>query len=170
MVASPPPAEALTVAAHPERLGDAAPRRSPYDQGTQRNGAALHRAYQRAFEERDRPALLALIAEDARWHVFGDSAIAGTVRGRDETWELFFAPQWDTPRELESHDVLDNGEHIVAPGAVSFAGADGDVRFKTVEVYHHEEGLLTGRWFFVDRRQELDRLLDGIFSNDQEAA
>lgn len=93
--------------------------------------------------------------------------MAGTVRGRDKIWEKFFAPQWDTPRQLEVHDLLDNGEHIVALGAVSFAGADGDVRFKTVEVYHDGEGLLTERWFFVDRRQELDRLLDGIVSDDQ---
>jgi ketosteroid isomerase-like protein len=137
--------------------------------GTEHKGSALHDAYQRAFEERDRQALLALIAEDAQWHVFGDSAFAGTVRGRDKIWETFFAPQWDTPRQMEIHDVLDNGEHIVALGAVSFSGADGGVRFKTVEVYHHEDGLLTERWFFVDRRQELDRLLDQIASDEQEA-
>jgi hypothetical protein len=69
---------------------------------------------------------------------------------------------------MEIHDVLDNGDHIVALGTVSFSGADGAVRFKTVEVYHHEHGLLTERWFFVDRRQELDRLLDQIASDEQE--
>jgi ketosteroid isomerase-like protein len=132
--------------------------------GTERSGATIHRAYQRAFEERDRPALLALIAEDARWHVFGDSALAGTVRGRDAIWARFFAPQWDAPRQLDVHDVLESDDHIVALGEVSFPGADGEVRFKTVEVYHHEDGRLTERWFFVDRRQELDRLLDGIAS------
>jgi hypothetical protein len=47
---------------------------------------------------------------------------------------------------------------------VSFAGTDGAVHFKTVEVYHHEDGRFTERWFFVDRRQELDRLLDEIAS------
>jgi ketosteroid isomerase-like protein len=130
-------------------------------------GLALHRAYQRAFEERDRQALLELIAEDAQWHVFGDSTLAGTVRGRDEIWEKFLAPQWDTPRQLEIHDVLDNSEHVVALGEVSFSGADGDVRFKTVEVYHHEDGVLTERWFFVDRRQELDRLLDEIVFDER---
>jgi ketosteroid isomerase-like protein len=132
-------------------------------------GLALHRAYQRAFEERDRQALLELIAEDAQWHVFGDSTLAGTVRGRDEIWEKFLAPQWDTPRQLEIHDVLDNSEHVVALGEVSFSGADGDVRFKTVEVYHHEDGVLTERWFFVDRRQELDRLLDEIVFDERGA-
>jgi ketosteroid isomerase-like protein len=135
--------------------------------GTERSGLALHRAYQRAFEERDRQALLELIAEDAQWHVFGDSALAGTVRGREEIWKKFLAPQWDTPRQLEIHDVLDSGEHVVALGEVSFAGADGEVRFKTVEVYHHEDGVLTERWFFVDRRQELDRLLDEIVFDER---
>jgi ketosteroid isomerase-like protein len=132
---------------------------------TERSGSDLHRAYQRAFEERDRRALLGLIAEDAKWHVFGDSALAGTAQGRDEIWETFFAPQWDTPRQLEVHAVLDDDEHVVALGEVSFSGADGEVRFRTVEVYHHEDGLLTERWFFVDRRQELDRLLEVIASD-----
>jgi ketosteroid isomerase-like protein len=132
---------------------------------TERSGSDLHRAYQRAFEERDRQALLGLIAEDAKWHVFGDSALAGTAQGRDEIWEKFFAPQWDTPRQLEVHAVLDDDEHVVALGEVSFSGAEGEARFKTVEVYHHEDGLLTERWFFVDRRQELDRLLDVIASD-----
>jgi uncharacterized protein len=134
---------------------------------TERSGSALHRAYQRAFEERDRQALLELIDEDAQWHVFGDSAMAGTVRGRDEIWERFFAPQWDTPRQMEIHDVLDNGEHVVALGEVSFPGEDGEVRFKTVEVYHHAGGRLTERWFFVDRRQDLDRLLDLIAADGE---
>jgi uncharacterized protein len=132
---------------------------------TERSGSDLHRAYQRAFEERDRDALLDLIAEDATWHVFGDSALAGTASGRDEIWERFFAPQWDTPRELEVHTVLDDDAHVVALGELAFSRADGEVRFKTVEVYHHEDGLLTERWFFVDRRQELDRLLEAIASD-----
>jgi uncharacterized protein len=132
---------------------------------TARSGSDLHRAYQRAFEERDRDALLGLIAEDAQWHVFGDSALAGTARGRDEIWERFFAPQWDTPRGLEIHTVLDDDAHVVALGELSFSGADGEVRFKTVEVYHHEDGLLTERWFFVDRRQELDRILEVLASD-----
>ncbi|MFA9432271.1 nuclear transport factor 2 family protein [Egicoccus sp. AB-alg2] len=87
---------------------------------SERSGSALHRAYQRAFEERDRDALLSLITEDAQWHVFGDSAMAGTVRGRDEIWETFFDPQWDAPRQMEIHDVLDNGEHVVALGELAF--------------------------------------------------
>jgi ketosteroid isomerase-like protein len=132
--------------------------------GTERSGTALHRAYQRAFEQRDREALMELIAEDAQWHVFGDSALAGTVRGREQIWDRFFAPQWDAPRQLDVHDVLETDEHIVALGEVSFAGTDGAVHFKTVEVYHHEDGRFTERWFFVDRRQELDRLLDEIAS------
>jgi uncharacterized protein len=132
--------------------------------GAERSGSALHRAYQRAFEQRDREALLELIDEDAQWHVFGDSALAGTVRGRKEIWDRFFAPQWDEPRQLDVHDVLESGQHVVALGEVSFAGTDGAVRFKTVEVYHHEDGRFTERWFFVDRRQELDRLLDEISS------
>jgi ketosteroid isomerase-like protein len=138
--------------------------------GSERSGSALHRAFQRAFEQRDRRALLALIAEDAQWHVFGDSALAGTVRGRDDIWETFFAPQWETPRELEIHDVLDNGVHIVALGAVSFPAADREVSFKTVEIYHHEGGLLTERWLFVDRRQELDRLLEEIVVDEPGAS
>jgi ketosteroid isomerase-like protein len=135
--------------------------------GADRSGSALHRAHQRAFKERDRQALLSLIAEDAQWHIFGDSAFAGTVRGREDTWETFFAPQWHTPRQLQVHDVLDNGEHIVALGEVAFAEADGELRFKTVEIHDHADGRLTERWFFVDRPEELDRLLDGSASDDQ---
>lgn len=129
------------------------------------SGSAIHHAYQRAFEEQDRQALMELIAEDAQWHVFGDSAFAGTVRGREDIWDRFFAPQWDAPRQLDIHDVLESDDHIVALGEVSFSGPDGAaIRFRTVEVYHHEHGRLTERWFFVDRREELDRLLDEMVS------
>jgi ketosteroid isomerase-like protein len=130
------------------------------------SGAELHRAYQRAFEERDRQALLNLIAEDAQWHVFGDSAFAGTIRGRDAIWEKFAAPQWDTPRQMEVHEVLESEDHIVVLGEVSFSQPGGASRFKTVEVYHYDGGQLTERWFFVDRRGDLDELLDRIASAD----
>ncbi|MFA9432270.1 hypothetical protein [Egicoccus sp. AB-alg2] len=40
------------------------------------------------------------------------------------------------------------------------------MRIKTVEVYHHRDGQLTERWFFVDRRQELDRLLDASVTEE----
>ena len=130
------------------------------------SGAELHRAYERAFEERDRQALLNLIAEDAQWHVFGDSAFAGTIRGRDAIWEKFAAPQWDTPRQMEVHEVLESEDHIVVLGEVSFSQPGGASRFKTVEVYHYDGGQLTERWFFVDRRRDLDALLDRIAAAD----
>jgi hypothetical protein len=92
----------------------------------------------------------------------------GSGRNRSRTQrdlgQVLRAAVWDEPRQLDVHDVLESGQHVVALGEVSFAGTDGAVRFKTVEVYHHEDGRFTERWFFVDRRQELDRLLDEIAS------
>jgi hypothetical protein len=93
--------------------------------------------------------------------------LAGTLRGRDAIWEKFAAPQWHVPRRMEIHEVLDSGEHIVVLGEVSFPGPDGESRFKTVEVYHYGGGQLTERWFFVDRRQELDELLDRIAAEEE---
>lgn len=120
----------------------------------------LLRRYLRAWEERDRDAIMDLIAEDATWHVFGGSNLAGTVEGRDAIWERFFEPLWDTPTNPELHDILENDEHTVGIGAAVFELPDGEHRFKTVEVYHHRDGQLTERWFFTDRRSELDEVLD----------
>ena len=124
-------------------------------------GDLVRRSYE-AFVERDRETILDLLAEDATWHVFGSSGLAGTVEGRDAVWERFFEPMWDSPTTPEVHDILDSDEHVVVLGEVVFDLPDGEHRFKFVEVYHHEDGQLTERWFFTDRRAELDDVLDRI--------
>jgi ketosteroid isomerase-like protein len=125
-------------------------------------GAHLLREAYRAFKERDRETILSLIAEDAKWHVFGESSLAGTVEGREAVWERFFAPMWDTQTLPEIHDILESDDHVVALGEVAFDLPDGERRFKSVEVYHYADGQLTERWFFTDRRAELDEVLDRI--------
>jgi ketosteroid isomerase-like protein len=128
------------------------------------NGTEILRASHEAFERGDRQGVLDHIAEDATWHVFGGSSFAGSVQGRDAIWERFFAPLMGAPSgpDPQIHDILESDEHVVALGEVVFDLPDGERRFKSVEVYHHEDGQLTERWFFTDRRDELDEVLDRI--------
>jgi hypothetical protein len=114
-------------------------------------GAQAARTAYKAFEDRDRDALLGTIAEDVTWH----GPLLGTTQGRDAVWEQFFAPLWQAPIRSEIHDVLDNGEHVVTLSEVVFDLPDGPRSWKVAEVGHYNDaGQLTERWAFVEREQE----------------
>lgn len=121
-------------------------------------GAEALRKGHRAFNDRDRDALLDLFAEDVTWHVDGNGPGAGTHRGRDAVWENFFQFLWEAPARVEDHDILDNAEHTVAIGEFVFDLEDEQKTWKFVEVTHmNETGKLKERWALVERQDELDQ-------------
>ena len=114
-------------------------------------GAQALRTAHEAFNERDRDTLLGVLAEDIDWH----GPLQGTLRGRAEVWERFFAPLWEAPVRTEVHDILDNGEHVVALAQVVFDVPDGPRSWKVCEVCHcNAAGQVTERWATVENEQE----------------
>ena len=114
-------------------------------------GARSVRTRAEALNERDRDKLLAVLAEDISWH----GPLQGTLHGRDEVWERFYAPLWEAPARGEVHDILDNGEHVVVLGEAIIDLPEGTRSWKSVEVCHYNDhGQITERWAFVEHEQE----------------
>jgi ketosteroid isomerase-like protein len=128
------------------------------------DGARILREGHRAFNDRDREALMEVIAEDVTWHVRGNSPITGTLHGRDEVWERFFAPFWEAPARVEDHDILASDEHVAALSEIVFDLPDGERRWEAVEVCHFDDGRITERWLSVDRRAEVDAFIEQMMA------
>lgn len=121
--------------------------------------AAVVRSAHEAFNQRDRDAFLARLAEQVVWHVPGDNPMAGTYAGRERLWEGFMEPMWGSPARIEDREVLVNGDHVVATGEAVHNFGDGERRFETVEVLRVDDGHVVERWEFTSGQTELDELL-----------
>lgn len=111
-----------------------------------------------AFNERDLDTLKECFTDDIRWHNDGRSALAGTIQGRDSLMRDFFEAQKDAPFQLETHDVLANGEHLVSIGTLHI-DLGGETRsFRFSEVCHTRDGKISERWGLAEDQQGLDEL------------
>lgn len=123
------------------------------------SGAALVRRLHQAFNDRDRDAFLACLAEDVTWHVEGDNPSAGTYAGRGPAWEEHFGPLWPSPARVRDDEVVEHGEHVVALGEVLHNFGDGERAWRTVEVFRVADGHVAQRQAFTTGQDELDHLL-----------
>lgn len=114
------------------------------------------KALHRAFNDRDRDALLACLREDVTWHVEGEHPMAGTYKGADGLWDGHFAPLWASPARYEDHDVRDHGDHVVAFAEVFHNFGEGERGYETVEVLRVDGGRVAERWAFTSGQGELD--------------
>ncbi len=118
-------------------------------------------AYRRtvdAFRDRDFDAIRSLVAEDVVWHVPGEHAMAGEIRGLDAlvAWLGRLGEFGFTIRE---HDVFGNDEHVCA---LSYIGARRPgVEFETrvTSVFHFRDGRQVERWFYPEDMADLGRHL-----------
>jgi ketosteroid isomerase-like protein len=117
------------------------------------------RTLHQAFNARDRDGLLACLAADVRWHVPGESPMAGTYAGRDELWTRYLEPLWPSPARVEAEQVIERGEHAVAVGDAVHDFGKGERRFPTLEVFRLDGGLIGERWEFTSGQRELDEML-----------
>ena len=113
-----------------------------------------------AFNDRDRDALLGLIADDAAWNVPGDNPMSGTYRGRDQIWENVFAPMWDAPLRIETHEVISTNKHVTARVELVANLGGEERRFELFETARFEDGKLIGRWSFIDDQSAVDQFIE----------
>lgn len=121
-------------------------------------GAEVVGRLHEAFNCRDREALLGCLAEDVAWHVGGDHPLAGTFVGRDGLWEGSLEPVWMSPARLETHAVLEHGEHVVALVEWFHDFGEGEQGWEGVEVFRLAGGQVVERREFTSHQAELDRL------------
>ena len=111
------------------------------------NEEILRKGYE-AFNSGDMDAVRETFADDIQWHVAGTTELAGDYKGLDEVFQFFgkFIGMFDTPPQLELHDVLANDEHAVAL-TKSKASKGGKTRESTaVHVFHVKDGKATEFW------------------------
>ncbi len=127
-----------------------------YENGT---GAEVVRAVHRAFNDRDRDALLGCLAQDVSWHVAGDEPLAGSYEGRSGLWEGYLEAMWPSPARVEDRDVREQGEYVVAFATAIHNFGEGEQSWETVEVFRLDGGRVVERWEFTSDQAELDRFL-----------
>lgn len=113
-----------------------------------------------AFNARDRDALLALLAEDVRWHLPGPHSPAGGFAGRQAVWDGVFAPLWASPARLEDRQIVEHGEHVVAFVEWFHNFGEGERGWKAVEVLRLAGGLVVERHEHMSHQEELARLFE----------
>src|SRR5438093_11456945 len=125
--------------------------------------AASYRRTADAFRAGDLETLAELFDEDVIWHIPGASPLAGEVRGRDALWKWFdrLREVTDGTFTLEDHDVLGNGDHVVALNVMSAVTDGVRVHVNMVNVMHFRDGRQQERWFHPWDMAAWDTILGG---------
>lgn len=132
--------------------------------GTAEGKADVVRRMHQAVNDRDRERVLSFLTEDVVWHVSGDNPLAGTLRGREELWERFGAPMFETPARIHDREVIAHGDFVVAFYEVENDFGDGMQTFTEVEVFRLDaDGRIAERWEFVSGQEDVDRQLTRAF-------
>jgi len=108
----------------------------------------LARKGYKAFSAGDMDTVRTLFADDIVWHLPGRNPLSGDYKGQGEVFGLFAKNMEMTGGtfRLEVHDVLANGEHIVAM-VVATAQREGKrLEDRQVHVLHAKDGKITEFW------------------------
>ena len=116
--------------------------------GEHSNATAYRRTVD-AFRDRDFVALRSLVAEDVVWHVPGENAMAGEIRGLDAlvAWLGRLGEFGFTIRE---HDVFGNDEHVCALSYIGARRPGVEVETRVTSVFHFRDGRQVERWFYPE--------------------
>jgi ketosteroid isomerase-like protein len=120
------------------------------------NATAYRRAAD-AFRARDFAALARVVDDDVVWHVPGDHALAGDVRGREAlvAWLSRVAALGFQVRE---HDVFGNDEHVCALSVMGARRPGVEVETRVVSIFHFRDGRQVERWFYPEDALAWDRI------------
>ena len=117
----------------------------------------LARRGYKAFSEGDMETLTELIAEDAVWHIGGNSSLTGDYNGRDAIFGLFATFAEASP-QIEVHDILANDDHTVVLTRLTANRQGKTVDTRTCDTTHLVNGQVTEFWSFGEDQAALDEL------------
>ncbi|HDK45223.1 MAG TPA: nuclear transport factor 2 family protein [Actinobacteria bacterium] len=105
----------------------------------------------RCFSEGDCDGFVREFADDAVWHVRGDTPLAGDKVGREEILEFLRSLAQDTHGSfmIEVHDVLANDLHTVVLAHTTVNRDEGTYTADEVHVFCTKEGRITEAWGFT---------------------
>lgn len=111
----------------------------------------IKREYQ-AFADGDFSGLARLFADEAVWHVRGDSSLAGDHVGRDSIVDFLekLAREANQSFMFELHDILANDQHTVVLAHTTVQREEVTYTADEVHVFcTNDEGLITEAWGFT---------------------
>ena len=103
----------------------------------------------RAFTEGDFSGLAKLFAEDAVWHVRGDTPLAGDLSGCEAIVDVLRRLARETHESflIEVHDIVANDQHTVVLAHTTVKRDDRTYTADEVHVFcTNEDGLITEAW------------------------
>ena len=105
----------------------------------------------RCFTEGDYEGFAREFANNAVWHVRGDTPLAGDKVGRDGIREFLRTLAEDTDESfmIEVHDVLANDMHTVVLAHTTVHRGDETYTADEVHVFCTKEGEITEAWGFT---------------------
>ncbi len=115
---------------------------------TAQDDARIIRSGYEAFGKGDIPAVLALFAEDIKWHIPGRNPLAGDYVGAEAVLGFFGKLQERSGGSfrLEVHDLLASEDHVVALCTEIAHRGDTSLNSQTVHVWHLRDGKATEFW------------------------
>ena len=112
------------------------------------NADLMRKAFEAASAS-DITAMVEMIADDAKWHVPGTSALAGDYEGKEEILTRWFGPAMPegmTSWQSELHAVLADDDHTVALIRNTVSRGGETFQLDTVFVAHVAGGKVTEAW------------------------
>jgi uncharacterized protein len=101
-----------------------------------------------AFNKGDMDTIRETFGEGIVWHITGRSELAGDYKGIDEVLGFFgkLIGMFDSPPQLELHDVLANDEHAVALVKATSTKGGKTRNSDAVHLFHVKDGKATEFW------------------------
>ena len=112
-----------------------------------------------AFSRGDLEAVGELLTDDVQWHVAGNSPLAGTKNGKQETFEFFgkLVELTGGTFQVEVHDVLANDEHGVALAVTRGEREGRRLESRGTHVVHFTgDGKVQESWLHAEDQQAVD--------------
>ena len=122
------------------------------------NAAALRAAAERAEQSGDILSAMDMLSDDIVWHEIGSDQ---PIRGKQALMERFAAMPEGASITTETHDVVANDEHAVQLVTATATMGDQQLVYRTAEIYHMKDGVVTERWAFSDDTDRINKFFGG---------
>ena len=123
------------------------------------NAAAIRTVQERAEQSGDIMSAMDMLADDIVWHEIGSDE---PIRGKQALMERFAGMPEGASITTETHDVVANDEHAVQLVTATATMGDQKLVYRTAEIYHMKDGMVTERWAFSDDTDRINKFFGGV--------
>lgn len=123
--------------------------------------SAVRRFFE-AGERRDVAAIRDCWTDDVVLHYGGKNPVSGTYHGKDQVLGAYAKMAQITGgtfHRVDLHDLLSNGEHVVALAVVGATRNGQTLEWRGIDVYHIRDGQIAEIWITVTDQYKVDEFL-----------